>query len=169
MRIDVHAHYYPEKYIGCVSRLRGETNYRIRAPGAAVTLEQHVDLLDKAGIRVQILSVGAQQPSLSTPRKRSARPSWAMTYTPKSALSMAAISPLSPRCRCRTSMRPSPSWSALLTILGWPASILVVRRPPVEGFQLCHFGIVHSCTTFVLEFFGCSLPVGARRSPQSHH
>jgi aminocarboxymuconate-semialdehyde decarboxylase len=62
MRIDVHAHYYPDKYIGSVSRLRGETNFRIRAPGAAVTLEQRVELLDKAGIRVQVLSVGAQQP-----------------------------------------------------------------------------------------------------------
>ncbi|MGH7817142.1 MAG: amidohydrolase family protein [Candidatus Binatia bacterium] len=62
MRIDVHAHYYPDQYISLVSRFRGETNYRIRAPGAAVTLEQRVDLLDKAGIRVQILSVGAQQP-----------------------------------------------------------------------------------------------------------
>ena len=62
MRIDVHAHYYPEKYIAYVSRLRGETNYRIRAPGAAVTLEQRVDLLNQSGIRVQILSVGAQQP-----------------------------------------------------------------------------------------------------------
>ena len=62
MRIDVHAHYYPEKYIAYVSRLRGETNYRIRASGAAVTLEQRVDLLNQSGIRVQILSVGAQQP-----------------------------------------------------------------------------------------------------------
>jgi 6-methylsalicylate decarboxylase len=62
MRIDVHAHYYPEKYIAYVSRLRGETNYRIRAPGAAVILEQRVDLLNQSGIRVQILSVGAQQP-----------------------------------------------------------------------------------------------------------
>lgn len=62
MRIDVHAHHYPDKYIGCVARLRGETNFRIRAPGAAVTLEQRVDLLNQSGIRVQILSVGAQQP-----------------------------------------------------------------------------------------------------------
>ena len=31
-------------------------------PGAAVTLEQRVDLLNQSGIRVQILSVGAQQP-----------------------------------------------------------------------------------------------------------
>jgi aminocarboxymuconate-semialdehyde decarboxylase len=43
-------------------RSRGESNYRIRAPGAAVSLEQRVDLLSKAGMRVQILSVGAQQP-----------------------------------------------------------------------------------------------------------
>jgi aminocarboxymuconate-semialdehyde decarboxylase len=64
MRIDVHAHYYPEEYISCVSRLRGETNYRVRAPGAAVTLEQRIDLLDKVGIRMQVLSVGAQQPYL---------------------------------------------------------------------------------------------------------
>ena len=62
MRIDVHAHYYPDKYIGHVSRLRGEANFRIRAAGAAVTLEQRVDLLDQSGIRVQVLSVGAQQP-----------------------------------------------------------------------------------------------------------
>lgn len=64
MRIDVHAHYYPDKYIGYLSGLRGETNYRIRAPGAAVTVEQRVDLLHQSGIRVQVLSVGAQQPYL---------------------------------------------------------------------------------------------------------
>ena len=33
MRIDVDAHSYPSRYIDCVSRLRGERNYRIRAPG----------------------------------------------------------------------------------------------------------------------------------------
>ena len=53
MRIDVHAHYYPDKYIGQASRLRGEANFRVRAAGAAVTLEQRVDLLDQSGIRVQ--------------------------------------------------------------------------------------------------------------------
>jgi 6-methylsalicylate decarboxylase len=62
MRIDVHAHFYPTRYIDCVSRLRGEQNYRIRAAGAAVTLEQRVDLLDRSGIRVQVLSVGGRQP-----------------------------------------------------------------------------------------------------------
>jgi aminocarboxymuconate-semialdehyde decarboxylase len=62
MRIDVHAHYYPEKYIGSLARLRGETNYRVRAPGAGVSLEQRVDLLNKVGIQRQVLSVGAQQP-----------------------------------------------------------------------------------------------------------
>jgi hypothetical protein len=62
MRIDVHAHFYPARYIDCVSRLRGEQNYRIRAAGAAVTLEERVDLLDRSGIRVQVLSVGGRQP-----------------------------------------------------------------------------------------------------------
>lgn len=62
MRIDVHAHYYPDHYIAYVSRLRGQTSYRIRAPGATLTLAQRVDLLHQSGIDTQILSVGGQQP-----------------------------------------------------------------------------------------------------------
>jgi aminocarboxymuconate-semialdehyde decarboxylase len=66
MRVDVHAHYYPEKYIGCLARSGVDTSNVARAPGAGVTLDQRVDLLDRAGIRVQVLCVGAQQPYVAS-------------------------------------------------------------------------------------------------------
>ncbi len=62
MRVDVHAHYYPSTYIDRLARNGADTSQVARAPGGAVTLEQRVGLLDGAGIRVQVLSVGALQP-----------------------------------------------------------------------------------------------------------
>ncbi|HXV82212.1 MAG TPA: amidohydrolase family protein [Candidatus Binatia bacterium] len=62
MRVDVHAHYYHSTYIDRLARNGADTRPAIRAPGAAVTFEQRVELLDGAGIRVQVLSVGALQP-----------------------------------------------------------------------------------------------------------
>lgn len=62
MRVDVHAHHYPEKYVSCLSRYGKDTSHTGKAPGAGLTLDQRLDLLDSSGIRVQVLCVGAQQP-----------------------------------------------------------------------------------------------------------
>jgi 6-methylsalicylate decarboxylase len=62
MRIDVHAHYYHSTYVERLARNGADTRPAGRAPGAAVTFDQRVGLLDGAGIRVQVLSVGALQP-----------------------------------------------------------------------------------------------------------
>jgi 6-methylsalicylate decarboxylase len=65
MRIDVHAHYYHSTYVDCLARNGADTRPAARAPGAAVTFDQRVGLLDGARIRVQVLSVGALQPYFS--------------------------------------------------------------------------------------------------------
>jgi len=62
MRVDVHAHYYHSTYVDRLARNGADTRPAARAPGAAVTFDQRVGLLDSAGIRVQVLSVGALQP-----------------------------------------------------------------------------------------------------------
>jgi predicted TIM-barrel fold metal-dependent hydrolase len=62
MRVDVHAHYYHSTYVDRLARNGADTRPAARAPGAAVTFDQRVGLLDGAGIRVQVLSVGALQP-----------------------------------------------------------------------------------------------------------
>lgn len=62
MRVDVHAHYYPDRYVACLNRYGRDTSNTAKAPGAGVTLDQRIEMLDRSGIRVQVLSVGAQQP-----------------------------------------------------------------------------------------------------------
>lgn len=62
MRVDVHAHYYPEKYVGCLKSFGANTASVVGAPGAGLDLEQRLELLDRHGIRVQVLCVGAHQP-----------------------------------------------------------------------------------------------------------
>ncbi len=62
MRVDVHAHHYPEKYVSCLTRFGKDTSHTAKAPGAGVTLDQRLDMLNRSGIRVQVLSVGAFQP-----------------------------------------------------------------------------------------------------------
>jgi predicted TIM-barrel fold metal-dependent hydrolase len=65
MRVDVHAHYYHSTYVDRLARNGADTRPAARAPGASVTFDQRVRLLDGAGIRVQVLSVGALQPYLA--------------------------------------------------------------------------------------------------------
>ena len=65
MRVDVHAHYYPEKYVSCLSRFGKDTSHTAKAPGAGVTLDQRIEMLDRSGIRVQVLSVGWSGPLTS--------------------------------------------------------------------------------------------------------
>ena len=62
MRVDVHAHHYPEKYVSCLTRFGKDTSHTAKAPGAGVTLDQRLEMLDRSRIRVQVLCVGAQQP-----------------------------------------------------------------------------------------------------------
>ncbi|MDH3445397.1 MAG: amidohydrolase, partial [Deltaproteobacteria bacterium] len=72
MRVDVHAHYYQSAYIDCLAHNGADTSQVARAPGSAVTLDQRITLLDGAGIRVQVLSVGAMQPYFSNPHEATA-------------------------------------------------------------------------------------------------
>ncbi len=65
MRVDVHAHYYPAKYADCLKGFGANTVSMTASPGAGLNLEQRLELLDRFGIRVQVLCVGAHQPYLT--------------------------------------------------------------------------------------------------------
>ncbi|HLI26272.1 MAG TPA: amidohydrolase family protein [Chloroflexota bacterium] len=64
MRIDVHAHYFHPEYLACAERLLGPASIvpATRAPGAPLTLPQIVELMDSAGVDLQVLSVSGIQP-----------------------------------------------------------------------------------------------------------
>ena len=66
MRIDVHAHYLPAAYTGCLERLgHPDAGPAIaRMPGGAVTLDEHLAAIDAVGLDRQVLSVGPLQPQL---------------------------------------------------------------------------------------------------------
>ena len=49
MRVDVHAHYYHATYVDRLARNGADTRPAVRAPGAGVTFDQRVGLLDSAG------------------------------------------------------------------------------------------------------------------------
>jgi hypothetical protein len=92
MRIDVHAHYYPDEYVDAFGRLGGAVSEQARRlPGAVLPLDERVDLLADIGIDMQILSVS---PTTSTPRP--------------AAASRATSGP-SPRCPCPTW---TPPWTS---------------------------------------------------------
>jgi aminocarboxymuconate-semialdehyde decarboxylase len=62
MRIDVHAHYYPPelvKALGSQDTVGGGAN---TLPAGKTTLEERIDMLTEAGIDLQVLCVGANQP-----------------------------------------------------------------------------------------------------------
>lgn len=63
MRIDVHAHHFPEEYLQCLERMGSQTTKGARtAPGTSVTFEERIGLMDDAGIDMQILSPAHQLP-----------------------------------------------------------------------------------------------------------
>jgi aminocarboxymuconate-semialdehyde decarboxylase len=65
VRIDVHAHYYPQEFVDAYTRLvRFPTNAVTLTPGGRMGLDERRDLLAEAGVDLQILSVGAYQPYL---------------------------------------------------------------------------------------------------------
>src|SRR5690349_5155205 len=64
MRIDVHAHLFPDAYMDCLARL-GHPDARaavLRAPGGQLTLEERFALLDRCGVDMQVLSPAAAAP-----------------------------------------------------------------------------------------------------------
>jgi len=65
MRIDVHAHYFPQEYVDCIARLvdPAVAPTTARAPGAAIDLEERLALMDSAGIDLQVLSASLLHPN----------------------------------------------------------------------------------------------------------
>lgn len=64
MRVDVHAHYYTNEFAERMDALRGVARNRGggRVAGAGVSLQQRDELLAEAGIDLQVICVGAEQP-----------------------------------------------------------------------------------------------------------
>ncbi|HLI27731.1 MAG TPA: amidohydrolase family protein [Chloroflexota bacterium] len=69
MRIDVHAHYFPEAYLDTLTRLGhpGARPAAARAPGHGMSLPQRAELLAEHGIDCQVLSVASPGPYLPRP------------------------------------------------------------------------------------------------------
>jgi aminocarboxymuconate-semialdehyde decarboxylase len=63
MRIDVHAHYYPPEFTKAYGRETTISRNALTSPGGKVTLDERVDMLKEAGIDLQVLCVGGQQPA----------------------------------------------------------------------------------------------------------
>src|SRR5581483_4783947 len=60
MRIDVHAHYFPPDYMSYLAR-HGRSGTGA-AQGAQITLDERIDLLDRVGIDMQVLSISSSTP-----------------------------------------------------------------------------------------------------------
>lgn len=63
MRIDVHAHYYPREFVEAFNRLGRSPGGGDGSPGGRTTLEERVDMLAAAGIDLEVLCIGANQPT----------------------------------------------------------------------------------------------------------
>jgi 6-methylsalicylate decarboxylase len=65
MRIDVHAHYFPQEYVDCIARVVDPSVARTTAgaPGAAIDIEERLALMDSAGIDLQVLSASLLHPN----------------------------------------------------------------------------------------------------------
>jgi predicted TIM-barrel fold metal-dependent hydrolase len=66
VRIDVHAHHYHPAYLDALTRA-GSSDPQVVAfaPGSKLSLEARAELLDDAGVDVQVLSVSALMPDVS--------------------------------------------------------------------------------------------------------
>jgi len=67
MRIDIHAHYFPEKYLDLLQRFGSEATDVARNRGAGGNpneLEARLALMDSAQVQMQVLSVSPQLPYL---------------------------------------------------------------------------------------------------------
>jgi 6-methylsalicylate decarboxylase len=70
MRVDVHAHYYPRPYIDRLEELgRQVRRMTTSVPGFSfsIGIDQQLELLDGAGIDMQVLSLGNQPPYFADP------------------------------------------------------------------------------------------------------
>ena len=67
MRIDVHAHYTPTEYLDFLAEHGSPDSGRGArvAPGAGLSIEGRLGLLDEVGIDLQVLSVGSSTPYLT--------------------------------------------------------------------------------------------------------
>jgi 6-methylsalicylate decarboxylase len=66
MIIDVHAHYYPQRYLELIGR--PDLPPRVAAELAKQSIGERLALLDRAGVDTQVLSVSQAQPYLAEPR-----------------------------------------------------------------------------------------------------
>jgi 6-methylsalicylate decarboxylase len=76
MRIDVHAHYYPPEFAKAYPRETAAGRNALTAPGGKATLDERADMLKEAGVDLQVLCVGAQQPSFEKPAEAAAVARW---------------------------------------------------------------------------------------------
>ena len=106
MRVDVHAHYYDATYVDRLARNGADTCPAVRAPGAGVTFDQRVGLLDGAGIRLQVLSVGALQPYFANAGEATAAARLSNDLYADICQRYSGRSRPSPRCRYRILMLP---------------------------------------------------------------
>ena len=62
--IDVHCHYYSERYTQLMTRLSGPHQPRFRHPttDAAEHITAHLELMDLAGVRMQVLCPSSNYP-----------------------------------------------------------------------------------------------------------
>ncbi|MBA2286145.1 MAG: amidohydrolase family protein, partial [Ktedonobacteraceae bacterium] len=66
MRIDVHAHYFPDEYLDLLKRFGDDTTDGARglgAGGSQAELEARFELMKAANVQMQLLSVSPQLPS----------------------------------------------------------------------------------------------------------
>jgi aminocarboxymuconate-semialdehyde decarboxylase len=65
--VDVHAHVYPQQYLEHMSRLGARAPNWSAAPLARLGEAERIELLDRAGIDRQVLSIALMQPYLTEP------------------------------------------------------------------------------------------------------
>ena len=117
MRIDVHAHYFPDEYVNYIARILGADTAGPgkRAPGAHIDLDERFVLMDSAGIDMQVLSASALHPYAEDRGDAVTARGWRTISTPTSAAATPPASPPSAPCHCPTWTPRSPRWGAAWT------------------------------------------------------
>jgi 6-methylsalicylate decarboxylase len=64
MRVDVHGHYLPTEYVELLARTRGQGVTQDAAIRQQGSLDERIDMLDEAGVDLQVLSLGSNVPYL---------------------------------------------------------------------------------------------------------
>ncbi len=84
MRIDVHAHYWTDDYLGLLVDLGKADAGAARGLGAGggAELDARLRLMDRAGVQMQVLSACPQMPYGEDGKKAARRPGSSMTSTP---------------------------------------------------------------------------------------